>query len=294
MGPRPARPPPPKRGTASCSQDLHIGVFATSEGHPTPPDAAPRDTERPFGFYEGAAMVYDPAPSRRRSPMAGMALRLFTETLRLGAASACAHPRGRLRLVRVPRAGAQRRHTAKLDAGVHGRAGGQRRHDHGATGRSRTGYSPSCRPRFWTRSSLRTGPRSTATTAAAAATRPPGTSTGTARSRSRRRTRLPGGAAAARAHGFPVQQRSVAEHRPSAACKVVGLRLPGHGAAVSGLPTFEIEMAAAVRLAMRDLRRQLGPDVPIWHGRLLERRAAVGGLHAPTSSRAPTPKRPGF
>ena len=46
---------------------------------------------------------------------------------------------------------------------------------------------------------------------------------------------------------------------------MVGLRLPGHGTAPSGLLTFEIEdMAAAVRMAMRDLRAQLGPGKPIY------------------------------
>lgn len=75
-------------------------------------------------------------------------------------------------------------------------------------------------------------------------------------------------AAALLLHGLtdsPYSMRSVGEHLAARGCKVVGLRLPGHGAAVSGLLTFEIEdMQAAVRLAMRDLRRQLGPDVPIY------------------------------
>jgi pimeloyl-ACP methyl ester carboxylesterase len=46
---------------------------------------------------------------------------------------------------------------------------------------------------------------------------------------------------------------------------VVGLRLPGHGTAPSGLLSFEVEdLQAAVRLAMRDLRAQLGPGKPIY------------------------------
>lgn len=69
-------------------------------------------------------------------------------------------------------------------------------------------------------------------------------------------------------HGLtdsPYSMRSVAEHLAGRGLKVVALRLPGHGAAVSGLVTFRIEdMQAAVRLAMRDLRRQLGPDAPIY------------------------------
>ena len=69
-------------------------------------------------------------------------------------------------------------------------------------------------------------------------------------------------------HGLtdsPYSMRSVAEHLAARNLKVVALRLPGHGAAVSGLVTFKIEdMQAAVRLAMRDLRRQLGPDAPIY------------------------------
>jgi alpha-beta hydrolase superfamily lysophospholipase len=46
--------------------------------------------------------------------------------------------------------------------------------------------------------------------------------------------------------------------------RVVGLRLPGHGTAPAGLLRFEPEdLRAAVRLAMLDLRRSLGPGLPI-------------------------------
>jgi alpha-beta hydrolase superfamily lysophospholipase len=46
--------------------------------------------------------------------------------------------------------------------------------------------------------------------------------------------------------------------------RVVGLRLPGHGTAPSGLLRFEPDdLRAATRLAMLDLRRSLGPDLPI-------------------------------
>jgi alpha-beta hydrolase superfamily lysophospholipase len=69
-------------------------------------------------------------------------------------------------------------------------------------------------------------------------------------------------------HGLtdsPYSMRSVGEHLAARGLKVVGLRLPGHGTAPSGLLTFEIEdMQAAVRLAMRDLRHEIGPDRPIY------------------------------
>jgi alpha-beta hydrolase superfamily lysophospholipase len=69
-------------------------------------------------------------------------------------------------------------------------------------------------------------------------------------------------------HGLtdsPYSMRSIGEHLASRGLKVVGLRLPGHGTAPSGLLSFEVEdMEAAVRMAMRDLRRQMGPDRPIY------------------------------
>jgi len=69
-------------------------------------------------------------------------------------------------------------------------------------------------------------------------------------------------------HGLtdsPYSMRSIGEHLASRGLKVVALRLPGHGTAPSGLLTFEIEdMQAAVRMAMRDLRRQMGPDRPVY------------------------------
>jgi len=69
-------------------------------------------------------------------------------------------------------------------------------------------------------------------------------------------------------HGLtdsPYSMRSIGEHLSARGFHVVGLRLPGHGTAPAGLLTFEIEdMRAAVRMAMRDLRAQLGPDKPIY------------------------------
>jgi alpha-beta hydrolase superfamily lysophospholipase len=69
-------------------------------------------------------------------------------------------------------------------------------------------------------------------------------------------------------HGLsdsPYSMRSVAEHLAAGGLDVVGLRLPGHGTAPSGLLSFEIEdMQAAVRMAMRDLRHRLGPERPIY------------------------------
>jgi alpha-beta hydrolase superfamily lysophospholipase len=69
-------------------------------------------------------------------------------------------------------------------------------------------------------------------------------------------------------HGLtdsPYSMRSIGEHLASRGLKVVGLRLPGHGTAPSGLLSFEVEdMQAAVRMAMRDLRQQMGPDRPVY------------------------------
>ncbi len=69
-------------------------------------------------------------------------------------------------------------------------------------------------------------------------------------------------------HGLtdsPYSMRSIGEHLAARGLKVVGLRLPGHGTAPSGLLSFTIEdMEAAVRVAMRDLRRQMGPNRPIY------------------------------
>jgi hypothetical protein len=69
-------------------------------------------------------------------------------------------------------------------------------------------------------------------------------------------------------HGLtdsPYSLRALGERFVEAGMQVVGLRLPGHGTAPSGLLSFEVEdMQAAVRLAMTDLRRRLGPDKPIY------------------------------
>jgi alpha-beta hydrolase superfamily lysophospholipase len=69
-------------------------------------------------------------------------------------------------------------------------------------------------------------------------------------------------------HGLtdsPYSLRSIGENLGSRGFHVVGLRLPGHGTAPSGMLNFEVEdLEAAVRMAMRDLRAQLGPDRPIY------------------------------
>jgi len=69
-------------------------------------------------------------------------------------------------------------------------------------------------------------------------------------------------------HGLtdsPYSLRSLGAELGSRGFRVVGLRLPGHGTAPSGLLTFEVEdMEAATRLVMRDLRAKLGPDKPIF------------------------------
>lgn len=68
-------------------------------------------------------------------------------------------------------------------------------------------------------------------------------------------------------HGLtdsPYSMRSTGEHLAAMGYEVVGLRLPGHGTAPSGLLTFRIEdMQAAVRLAARDLHGR-APDRPFY------------------------------
>jgi len=69
-------------------------------------------------------------------------------------------------------------------------------------------------------------------------------------------------------HGLtdsPYSMRSIGEHLAARGHEVVGLRLPGHGTAPSGLLSFHIEdMQAAVRLAARDLQRRGPPDRPLF------------------------------
>ena len=69
-------------------------------------------------------------------------------------------------------------------------------------------------------------------------------------------------------HGLtdsPYSLRSVGEHLAQQGVRVIGLRLPGHGTAPSGLIDFRVEdMRAAVRPAMVDLRRQVGEGRPIY------------------------------
>jgi alpha-beta hydrolase superfamily lysophospholipase len=68
-------------------------------------------------------------------------------------------------------------------------------------------------------------------------------------------------------HGMsdsPYSMRSLAQRLHQEGAWVLGLRIPGHGTAPSGLVDVEWEdMAAAVRLAMRHLRGQLG-DRPLY------------------------------
>jgi alpha-beta hydrolase superfamily lysophospholipase len=69
-------------------------------------------------------------------------------------------------------------------------------------------------------------------------------------------------------HGLtdgPYSMRALAELVRDRGYSVVGLRFPGHGTAPSGLVTFEWQdMAAASRLAARDLARRIGPDKPLF------------------------------
>jgi predicted alpha/beta-fold hydrolase len=68
-------------------------------------------------------------------------------------------------------------------------------------------------------------------------------------------------------HGLtdsPYSLRSIGLALVTDGWRVIGLRLPGHGTAPAGLLRFEPDdLRAATRLAMLDLRRSLGPDLPI-------------------------------
>lgn len=68
-------------------------------------------------------------------------------------------------------------------------------------------------------------------------------------------------------HGLtdsPYSLRSIGQHLAGRGFEVVGLRLPGHGTAPSGLLSFEVEdMQAAVRLAVSDLRARGDPARPL-------------------------------
>jgi pimeloyl-ACP methyl ester carboxylesterase len=68
-------------------------------------------------------------------------------------------------------------------------------------------------------------------------------------------------------HGLtdsPYSMRSTGQHLAAMGYEIVGLRLPGHGTAPSGLLTFRIEdMQAAVRLAARELHSR-APDLPFY------------------------------
>jgi alpha-beta hydrolase superfamily lysophospholipase len=69
-------------------------------------------------------------------------------------------------------------------------------------------------------------------------------------------------------HGLtdsPYSLRSVGLALVARGYRVVGLRLPGHGTAPSGLLTFAVEdLEAATRLAMRDLQQSLGAGTPVF------------------------------
>jgi len=69
-------------------------------------------------------------------------------------------------------------------------------------------------------------------------------------------------------HGLtdsPYSLRSIGEHLAARGYEVVGLRLPGHGTAPSGLLSFHVEdMQAAMRIAIRDLERGGPPGRPLF------------------------------
>ena len=78
---------------------------------------------------------------------------------------------------------------------------------------------------------------------------------------------VPANCSALLLHGLtdsPYSMRSIGERLAAGGCEVVGLRLPGHGTAPSGLLEFRIEdMRAAVRLAARDLAARGGDERPL-------------------------------
>ena len=69
-------------------------------------------------------------------------------------------------------------------------------------------------------------------------------------------------------HGLsdsPYLMRALATRLHEQGCWVVGLRLPGHGTAPSGLKTIRWEdWAAAVRMAARHVRGRVGADTPVY------------------------------
>jgi esterase/lipase len=69
-------------------------------------------------------------------------------------------------------------------------------------------------------------------------------------------------------HGLsdsPYSLRALSERLHEKGAHVVGLRLPGHGTAPSGLDHVKWQdLTAAVRLAARDLSRKIGPDRPFY------------------------------
>lgn len=69
-------------------------------------------------------------------------------------------------------------------------------------------------------------------------------------------------------HGLtdsPYSLRAVAERLHAMGYWVVGLRLPGHGTAPSGLLDFDWrDFAAAARIATRHVRAKIGPDRPLY------------------------------
>ena len=69
-------------------------------------------------------------------------------------------------------------------------------------------------------------------------------------------------------HGLtdsPYSLHTLAADLHSRGCSVVNLRLPGHGTAPSALTTVDWkDWAAAVRMAAKDLKKQIGPDTPLY------------------------------
>jgi alpha-beta hydrolase superfamily lysophospholipase len=69
-------------------------------------------------------------------------------------------------------------------------------------------------------------------------------------------------------HGLsdsPYSMRALAEDLHARGASVVGLRLPGHGTAPTALARVDWrDFTAAVRLAMRSMRRDLPPGVPLF------------------------------
>ncbi len=97
-------------------------------------------------------------------------------------------------------------------------------------------------------------------------------------------------------HGLtdsPYSMRSIGLMLADQGFKVVGLRLPGHGTVPAGLTQVELEdLEAATQMAMRDLRKLVGANKPLYamgysNGAALAVNYSLDALADPTATRCP-------